>query len=199
LSYEEVTTLTLPVGEHDITLLVIDSLGSESSETTKVTVRPCGWPVVDDLSPNEGPQSGGDQVTITGSGFSSAISVVFGQVELSGNDINVVDDNTIKVISPNRGVGVPVDVSVKTSSPLAESNSKVFKYIGDVPIEFEIEKLANSDFYKPITVAFGPDGKLYAGNGRGEIARFTLNEDYTAVVSKDFTTTVASGRYVMGM
>jgi len=199
LSLKEVATLTLPIGAHDISLLVIDSLGSEAIETTKVTVRACGWPIVDDLSPKEGPQSGGDQVTIKGSGFSSATSVMFGQVELSGNKINVVDDSTITVISPSSGIAVPVKVSVKTSSPLAESNSKLFTYVGDVPIIFDIKKLANSDFYKPITVAFGPDGKLYAGNGKGEIAKFTLNEDYTAVSSLDFIAQVASGRYVMGM
>jgi hypothetical protein len=158
--------------------------------------------VVDALSPNEGPQSGGDVVTISGSGFSAAISVKFGQVELSGNEINIVNDNTIKVVSPNKGIAVPDAVSVTTIGPqgqMATSNDKLFTYLGDVPIVFEIKKLANSDFRKPITVAFGPDGKLYAGNDVGEIAKFTLNEDYTAVQTMDLKVTVASGRHIMGM
>lgn len=204
LSLEEVTTLPLPVGEHDVTLLVIDSLGDESIETTKVIVRKCWWPVVDELSPNEGSTSGGDEVTITGSGFSTAISVQFGLVELSGNDIDVVDDTTIKVLSPPIAIGVPVEVSVTIIPPegdldLAESNSEMFTFISTVPIKFEIALLSDSDFQQPTAVAIGPDGKLYAGNGEGQIGKFTLNEDYTAVESVDVIAEVAPNRYVMGM
>jgi hypothetical protein len=177
---------------------VIDSEGNESIESTKVTVYPCGWPQVDGLSPNDGPLSGGDEVTITGSGFSTAISVQFGLVQLSGNEINVVDDNTIKVVSPYSGIGVPAAVSVTTSSPQAESNSQMFTYFGDPPIVFDIAKL--TDFANPTTVAFGPDGKLYAGNTNGQIGRFTLNEDYTAVITVNvISQVVVSGRAVMGM
>lgn len=197
MALEEEATLTLSPGEHDVTLTVIDSEGNESIETTKVTVHPCGWPMVTELAPKEGPQSGGDQVTIIGTGFLTATSVQFGLVQLSGNELDIVDDNTIKVVSPFSDIAVPVAVSVTTSDPQADTNSETFTYLGDVPIEFDISKLVS--FERPTTVAFGPDGKLYAGNSNGQIGKFTLNDDYTDVILVDVIAEVVSGRAIMGM
>ncbi len=69
-------------------------------------------PVVSGISPTRGPQAGSTPVTITGTGFTSASSVMFGTVP--GTDALVVSDTEITVVSPP-GTAT-VDVTVTTNS-----------------------------------------------------------------------------------
>jgi hypothetical protein len=73
LARGEVTSLTLPVGEHIISLLVTDTSGDENTDSTVVTVLPYTFPEITSISPNSGSVVGGATVTITGFGFSQAI------------------------------------------------------------------------------------------------------------------------------
>jgi len=60
-------------------------------------------PTVTGLSPTSGKQSGGTTVTITGTGFIGATSVVFGTV--AGTSVDVVNSTTITVVSPAQAAG----------------------------------------------------------------------------------------------
>jgi len=152
----EVTELKLPLGDNTVTLTVMDSAGDESTETTTITVQSAAFPDVSGITPNSGPVSGGNEVTITGSGFTynaSQTTVKFGLVKLTGSALDIVNQNTIKVQAPAVGVGVPVDVTVQT--PVGESKAGSYTYKKDgASIDFIVKKLDNFEY--PTQVAFGP-------------------------------------------
>jgi len=152
----ETVELKLKVGEHPISLTVIDSSGNESTEYTTITVLPYGYPDILSISPEEGSISGGYQVTITGSGFtnSSDIIVNFGLNKLTGGNIEIIDENTIELVAPFETIAVPVQVSV-TSIPLgATSNSKTFIYETAIPIDWSSKLI--TDFASVAVATFGP-------------------------------------------
>jgi len=178
----EITDLTFPVGVHNVALMVIDSGGNDSIEETTITVLPFGYPDVVSISPNTGSVSGGYEVTITGSGFTSGASkliVHFGLTELTGNDIQVVNANTIKVLAPFQSVAVPVEVSVESIPLKATSNSKTFTYKTATPIAWTEKFITGVE--KCSVAAFGPDGKLYVGTTTGKIAKLTLDLNFNLV------------------
>jgi IPT/TIG domain len=190
----EKTTLRLPVGIHDIALTGIDSSGDVNIDTTTITVKPAGFPDITLLTPASGDVAGGTVVTITGSAFDGATAVNFGRTVLTGNDFTIVNTKTITVIAPTSALGIPVAISIVT--PFGSSNSKTFTYINSSPIAFTSQKLL--DFATPTAVAFGPDGKLYVANTKGQLGRFTLNDSFDAVVNS-IVTTVEQGRGIHGI
>lgn len=69
-------------------------------------------PVVMSVSPDGGPQAGNTRVTLTGSGFTGATNVLFGQVPAI---LFVIDSDTqIRAVSPPEPPG---DVSVQVTGP----------------------------------------------------------------------------------
>jgi hypothetical protein len=173
--------LELPVGDHTVTLTAIDDQGNEAAEATTVTVLPFGYPAVEEVVPNEGSIAGVEPVTIKGSGFKASAQdtiVHFGLSKLTAADIDIIDEFTIKVLSPPTVLGAPVGVSVET--PLAESNAKSFTYVAGVPIEFAQGLL--SDMNAPAVARFGPDRKLYVGCLDGLMVKLTLDDEYVKIV-----------------
>jgi hypothetical protein len=82
----EVTTLHLPVGEHNLTLKVFDDDGDSATDVTTVTIRPFGVPDSTLLTPDNGDVQGGEKIVIVGSGFIFAAentTVHFGLVKKS--------------------------------------------------------------------------------------------------------------------
>jgi len=155
----ETTSFTLPVGENTISLTVEDSGGNTSTETISVIVYSGEFPAISSLSPDSGPVAGGNDVTISGSGFTALASqtiVSFGQSKLTGAAIKIVDQNTITVKAPAANTGVPVAVSVETT--VGKSNTKEYVYVASTPIEFSEKKLVSFD--TPTVVRFGPNGTL---------------------------------------
>jgi IPT/TIG domain len=180
----EVSSLFLPIGQHTVTLTVTDSSGDQNTDTTTITVRTAEFPSLTSISPNSGFLGGGTQVTITGSGFDTVFGVRFGQVVLSSLDITIVNSTTIVVVSPFSGVSVPAAVSV--INPAGESNSRRFTYLSTIPIRFSSARLLGID--NPAAVAFGPDSKLYVGNLKGQLGKYTLNENFDVVLSSVIAT-----------
>ena len=194
----EVSTFTLPVGDHTVSLRVEDNDGNSHTESTMVSILPGGFPEVISLSPDNGNIVGGDVVTIAGIAFETATSVRFGQTVVT--DFVIVDSSTITVISPNPGFSssIPVEVSVITT--VGESNSQIFTYNGETPIDFNIQKLMDSGFGQPASVAFGPDGKLYIGTNNGKLAKVSFaNDSFTEVAGAAVVSTVDSGRFILGI
>jgi hypothetical protein len=68
-----------------------------------------GGPIITSISPTNGPQAGGNTVTITGTGFTGATSVTFGATSLTPT---VSSDTSISVVAP-AGTGT-VDIRVVT-------------------------------------------------------------------------------------
>jgi hypothetical protein len=197
LATGEKANLILPVGESTISLTVLDSGGNESTDTTTVTVLPYGYPSIASLSPNNGPIAGNQDVSISGSGFTystSETTVNFGRTKLTGNEIQIIDANTIKVRSPPIAIGIPVSVSVQT--PLGTSAGEIFTYVASSPITFTSSKII--DVGSPTTAVFGPNQKLYVGTQAGEIAMYTLDTTFTKVVSQVIAM-VAPNRVILGI
>jgi uncharacterized membrane protein len=92
-------TVTIPAGT---------SPTSPADQYTYLTASAA--PQVTAISPTSGSAAGGDQVTITGSGFTGATDVGFGLT--SGASLNVDSDTQITTSSP-AGTGT-VDVTVTT-------------------------------------------------------------------------------------
>jgi len=182
----------LPVGEHTVTLTVVDSAGNDSTEATTITVFSAEVPSISSLSPDNGPVSGGTDITINGSGFTNVVSVKFGQSSLSGSAVEVVNENQIKVQAPAASVGVPVDVKVETSGSM--SNTKQYTYIASSGIEFEETYLKS--FENPTVVRFGPNGKLYVAK-QGQIGVFTVDDDLN--LGNPMISAVAQNRFILGM
>ena len=72
------------------------------------------------LSPANGSVNGGETITITGSGFTGANSVSFGNV--SGTGLSVQSDTTLTVISPAQPAGT-VAVTILTPSATIAAGS----------------------------------------------------------------------------
>lgn len=78
-----------------------------------------GLPVVTDVSPRNGPVQGGTVVTITGSGFSSATSVIFGDVAVLPASVT---ETQIVVTAPAHAAGI---VHLLVTTPLGTSVESV--------------------------------------------------------------------------
>jgi Malectin domain/IPT/TIG domain len=187
-------TLNLKVGEHELTLTIVDSSESIASDTTTVSVKLKGFPELFTLSPTNGGVAGGTVVTLTGQDIGTATAVKFGRVSIPASGITVINSGTISVVSPAPGIGIPVKVSVVT--PIGESNQVTFTFVSSTPIDFSISKITN--FVKPTAVAFGPDGKLYVATQEGKLSRITLNDAYDTVVDS-VTATIDPTRCILGI
>jgi hypothetical protein len=87
-----------------------------SNEGVVVAITPPGatpaTPVVTGISPASGPQSGGDEVELTGRGFSGASAVSFGVAKTTS--ITVLSDHELTATVPPAGSAGTVDVTVTT-------------------------------------------------------------------------------------
>lgn len=104
-------------------------------------------PVVTGMNPSSGPEVGGTTVMVTGSGFTGATSVGFGDKAATSFTVN--DDTTITTVSPagTGAVGVTVTGPGGNSAPNAPSD--LFTYVHQEEWGFVFE-----DYKKP-------DMKLY--------------------------------------
>jgi glucose/arabinose dehydrogenase len=176
--------LKLAVGEHNVTLRVVDSGNNEAEDTFQVSVLAFGYPVLYQMSPASGNVGGGDVLMLAGVGFNfteNSTIVSFGSTLLTGpSQITVLSPTSILVLgTPASAFGVPVDVTVRT--PIGLSNTQTFNYIAGVEIAFKSGEIFQP--MMPTRVAFGPDGKLYVSTYSGSIYKFTLNENYQVVES----------------
>lgn len=134
----EMTTLSLPVGEHDIVLKVLDNGGNQHSEAITITVRPSGHPVISSLAPNYGHIAGGSLTILDGFGFHyppEETTVRFGARNISSSDFQIANSSHIQISNvPSSKLGVPIPVSVVT--PVGESNKVLYTYIDRVPIDW---------------------------------------------------------------
>jgi len=91
-----------------VDVLVVTPLGT-SPNTAADNFVYGGGPIITSISPTNGPQAGGNTVTITGTGFTGATSVTFGATSLTPT---VSSDTSISVVAP-AGTGT-VDIRVVT-------------------------------------------------------------------------------------
>ena len=104
-------TAYAPPGEStenvDVTVTTVGGASARSA-ADRFAYTPVPAPAVTDVSPNSGPDVGGDAVTITGSGFTNAYEVDFGGVAAP---FTINDDTSITAYTPGGADGT-VDVTV---------------------------------------------------------------------------------------
>src|SRR5713101_3944702 len=123
----KVDTTTLTPGQHSA-MINFTSNGGNASVNVVLTV--ISRPTVSNISPMNGPATGGTSVMITGINFTGATSVSFGSTPASS--ITFISDMQITAVSP-AGCGT-VDVTVTTQSGTsAKSKADLFTYISSTP------------------------------------------------------------------
>jgi hypothetical protein len=145
---------------------------------------------VDAVEPGVGPTEGGTTVTITGSCFTGATTVLFGDVE--AESVVVVSDTEITAVAPAGTVGV-VDVTVVGAGECGEAS---------LPDAFEYTD-------RPIVTAVTPDSGPVAGGtlvtitgeGFGDVTAVTFDgiEGTGLVVVSDTEITVYSPAHPEGI
>jgi hypothetical protein len=115
-------TGSLPNGySYFISRMPLVAMPWESDESYGLASAPLAAPALTSIAPNEGPQAGGNSVTIAGSGFTGVNTVRFGAVPATS--FTVVSDSQITAVVPP-GSGT-VQVMVLNSSTLAYSIANV--------------------------------------------------------------------------
>jgi hypothetical protein len=107
-------TATTPAGQAGAVDVTVTTPGGTSATNAndQYTYTPPPAPTVAKVSPGSGPSTGGTSVTITGTGFTGATAVNFGQ----GNPakFSVTNDTTIVATAPSASSLGAVDVTVTT-------------------------------------------------------------------------------------
>jgi hypothetical protein len=122
------TSITFSAPPHPIgtaTLTVTNAHGTASRTLTYVEPPQVDPPFVTAVSPASGPEAGGTQVTVTGTGFTTATAVTFGTVPAINPTIT--NDTTIVATSPPGTGAVHVRVT-NAGGTSSESTADVFTY-----------------------------------------------------------------------
>ena len=122
-------TYTTP-GVYNVALQAYDSAGSNSTlKIGYITVTGSISPTVTSVNPNNGPISGGNSVTLIGTGFTGATLVTFGPTPAT--NVTVINDTTITATNPAEAVGT---VNVTVTNPIGTSaTSPADQYTYTVP------------------------------------------------------------------
>ena len=112
-------TVTSPPGAAAGTVNVTVTTGAGTSPVSKADhfvyeVAGAPAPAVSGISPNTGSAAGGDNVTITGRGFTGVTGARFGQV--LAPSVVLADDTTLTVTTPEAPAAGTVDVTVTTGA-----------------------------------------------------------------------------------
>ena len=155
------------LGTVDVT--VTDPIGTSSiSPADQFTYA--NQAVIDAVSPDFGPVTGGGTVTISGAGFTGATSVLFGTVPATSYTVN--SDTAITAVVPAGANGI-VDIQVQTpfsTSPATALDQ--YTYVGDAPT---------------VTSLFPGSGSVVGGN----LVQIT-GSGFTGVTAVDFGSTPAA-------
>ncbi len=94
---------------------------SATSSVNQFSYSAASGPSVSGLDVTSGSASGGNAVTIYGSGFTAASVVNFGSV--AAEDFTVLSDNAILAVAPPQAPGGPIDITVTTPSGISGTSS----------------------------------------------------------------------------
>jgi hypothetical protein len=117
----QLTVLAPPDAAGTVDVQVTTPAGtSATSSADQYTYVAAAAPSVIGVSPNAGPEVGGNVVTIMGGGFTGASQVYFGSV--AATDFTVNNDGSIFATAPTEAAGI-VDITVTTPSGTSTTGS----------------------------------------------------------------------------
>ncbi len=129
-------TVTSPhataAGTVDVTVITSAGQTSPTSPADQFTYNgPPTAPIITGVNPDRGPVAGGTNVTVTGTGFTDATDVKFGQA--AAQNLAVVSDTQLTVVSPQAtGPAGPADVTVTTpagTSPTSPGDQFIYELL----------------------------------------------------------------------
>jgi hypothetical protein len=116
-------------GAVDVTVTTPAGTSATSAEALFTYVAATAAPVVTSVSPSSGLAGGGDAVTVNGTGFTGASSVLFGSTEAA--DLTIISDSQLTVTSPAPNVSGAVDVVVYSGEASSTTSPEdLFTYGG---------------------------------------------------------------------
>ncbi len=124
-------TCTTPAHDSGLVTVQVNAAGGSSTAVDNYTYVVV--PVVSGVSPNAGPISGGQLVTITGSGFDGTEVVLFGGSEATS--FTVVNDNEITATAPAHAAGLVTVQVVRGIVGSAQADN--YTYIDATPTRYQ--------------------------------------------------------------
>ncbi len=161
-------------GTVDVT---VTTAGGTSATSSQDHYTYLAAPTVTGVSPSGGPTSGGTQVTVSGTGFTSATAVYFGSTSAAG--FTVGSDTQITAVSP-AGTGT-VDVTVTTPGGTSATTA-------DDQFTYATATASGGALQPPTVTALSPDGGPAAGGTSVTIT----GSGFTAGATVDFGTNPAT-------
>ncbi|MBB5752874.1 IPT/TIG domain-containing protein [Prosthecomicrobium pneumaticum] len=142
--------------DEDYAVGVYSSTASSGTATATLTCRlaSAGGPELTSLSPDFGVTTGGDSVTLTGTGFTGATGVTFGGT--AATDLSVTNDTTLTVKTPAHAEGA-VDVVVTTPGG-SDTLASGFTYYPPVTLSPESGALDGGTVGVPYSVFIDKSG-----------------------------------------
>ncbi len=130
-SDSSITAVAPPQAAGTVDITVTTYAGtSATSSADQFSYSAAASPSVSGLDVTSGGASGGNAVTIYGSGFTAASIVNFGSVAAA--DFTVLSDNAITAVAPPQSPGSPIDITVTTpSGTSATSGADQYTYNAD--------------------------------------------------------------------
>ncbi len=197
-------TVTAPaglIGTLDVTVTT-PSGTSTTSSADQVTFAAASAPTVTGLSTNTGSTAGGNQVILSGSGFSTASEVDFGGVPVY--DFTINSDSQITVDAPSQVAGtVPVTVVNAVGSSAPNGNARYAYAAAPTPAVTGLSTSSGTTAGGTSVIITGTNftGATEVNFGSTPAADFTVNSDtsITAVAppqaagTYDITVTTPSG------
>lgn len=122
-----------PLGVPDTVPVTVINPDGGVAQSEITYILPQSKPEITNISPKEGPASGGNKVIIEGSGFRQEIAVYFGGREA---EVESVRYNRLEVIAPSGEPGETVDVTVTNTDPDALGSytaEKAYTYVASQP------------------------------------------------------------------
>ena len=128
-----------------------------ATETVEVSVvSPSGTPMVSSLNPANGAAAGQTQVAVTGTGFTGATGVVFGNV--ASGSVAVTSDSQLQATSPPPSMGVHVTVTGPGGTSAANAADYFIYNDSDGEVTLDIEVAGAVAPKANIVVYFAPNG-----------------------------------------
>ena len=146
---------TAPAGTGTVDITVTSPSGTSATSQYDQFTYVATPPVVTSISPNFGPLTGGNSVTITGTGFTGATAVAF--EGMAATNLAVSGDTSITATVPANATAGTVDVEVTTPNGVG-TGSALYTYINVPQIVSTVQSAESNSgkdttkesFYSPI-------------------------------------------------
>jgi von Willebrand factor type A domain/IPT/TIG domain len=179
-------TVTAPAGLQGDAEVVVRN---PDAQTAKVKYKYIADPVVNSISPGQGPFEGGNTVIIYGNYFLNGIKVSFGDIEVPNVDFK--NSTNIRVVVPKALQAGAVDLKLTNPDGTSIVIPNGYKYDEPIKDELEITNVSpNEGFVKGGELVhiegnkFKADSEIFFGSEKASLATFYSDKKIRVVAPK---------------